>query len=90
MDMVNAVLTAVTKIFLQNVNIFGQCRFKLELKMFFKNKICLPQKVPMGAMNAFLANPPEIFRKKTKKIRSITKLVEKQNLKTEKVLEVFN
>ena len=66
MDMVNAVLTAVTKFFLQKVNIFGQRRIKLEIKTFFENKICLPQKIPMGAMNAFLAYPTEIFRKKTK------------------------
>ena len=68
MDMVNAVLTAVTKIFLQKVNIFGQCQIKLEIKLFFKNKLCLPQNVPMGAMIAFLAYPPEIVGKKTKKI----------------------
>ena len=68
MYVVNAVLTAVTEIFLQKVNIFGQCRIKLGIKLFFKIKICLPQKVPMGAMNAFLAYPPEKCRKKTKKI----------------------
>ena len=68
MDMVNSVLTAVTKIFLQKVNIFGQCQIKLEIKLFFENKICLPQNGPMGGDDCILACQPEVFRKKTKKI----------------------
>ena len=67
MDMVNAVLTAVTKFFLQKVNIFGQCQIKLEIKLFFKNKICLPQNGPMGGDDCIFSTPAGKFPEKNQK-----------------------
>ena len=67
MFMLNAVLTAMTKIVFQNVIFFRSMSKHIRKKnYFFKNKICLPQNVPMGAKNAVLAYPPANFQEKTK------------------------
>ena len=90
MDMVNAVLTAMTKTFFQKVTFFRSMSEQIRRKVIFLKQNLFSLECSDGDDDSFWNTGRKSSGNRPKKIRSITELVEKQKLKSEKVLEVIN